>query len=265
MKYNIVSNDYKESSELKNKLQKALDENKIFELSNDNPQVVFIIGGDGTFLKTINKFQHLLFNDDFYLVPIKAGSLNFYSTFNETNFLESLNLLKNIQNEFIDKLSLLEVELPDKTRYAINEIKVIDHVKTLSTKIFVNDELIENFTGSGIVMATKTGSTGYIKSIQGSIILSELELWEIAEIAPLSNAVFSTINSPIIMDKNQIISLEGKLKGKSIIIDTFEYKLEVDKLQIKIAEKYLKVLVNPDNRMTITCRLKKTLTHNLKK
>lgn len=59
VKYTIIANDYQESTQLVNKISKLLQENQLKE-DLSNPQYVFIIGGDGTLLRAVNKFQDII-------------------------------------------------------------------------------------------------------------------------------------------------------------------------------------------------------------
>lgn len=261
-KYAIFANNYKKSTKLVNKIIKILQFNKLKE-DFINMKYVFIIGGDGTLLRAVNKFQNII--DKIYFIVIKSGSLGFYSNYNKNNYNKAI---KAIINNCIDfkSISLLEIKYNNIINYALNEIKIIDYVNTLDTNIYINNNLLEHFRGSGLVFATKTGSTGYIKSINGSIIATNIStLWQLKEIAPIINSNFYTINTSIILDKNQKIKLIKNLKGKNVIIDTYKSKILNSCIEIKISKKKLKLCYDKENSLNLTTKIKLLFSHCNKK
>ena len=109
-------------------------------------------------------------------MPISGGLLNFYSTFQGDNCANLYFQLSN-GNLKIHTFSLLEAKFNhNQTGYAINEIKVIDHIKTMRTDVYINKESLQIFRGSGLVFATNSGSTGYMKSMNGAILVTKQTL-----------------------------------------------------------------------------------------
>ena len=205
MKYSIVKNDYPESLDLANQLTEQLTSDQAWVVDDENPDYVFVIGGDGTFLKAVKQFNHLLAQIKFY--PIKKGGIGFYTN---RNLFDPKELKTNLNlNECqINKYPLLEVKIDEKTFFVINELKVLNDVVPQQFSIFVNDEKLENFKGTGVVFATPSGSTGYLKSINGAIIYpTSQELFEMQEVAPVSTVLFHTINAPIIFSHEETIRL----------------------------------------------------------
>ena len=82
------------------------------------------------------------------------------------------------------------------------------------------------------------------------------------EIAPVANAKFSTINSPIIMDTEQVVTLSGGLKGRQIVLDTFYVGLSDNNVKIKISDKTCKVLYDPQVKKPLISRLKNIFSLN---
>lgn len=52
----------------------------------------------------------------------------------------------------------------------------MDHIKMIRGKMYVNDDYLQYFRGSGLIFATASGSTGYMKAINGAIILANTPL-----------------------------------------------------------------------------------------
>ncbi|AEM68890.1 NAD(+)/NADH kinase [Mycoplasma putrefaciens] len=240
MKYSLVTNNYATTGEIKNNLVKLLAENDFYQ-DDQNPDVVFVIGGDGTFLVAVHKYQHLL--DKLVFAPIKFGGIGFYTNKNRIEDLQQAICCDLLKNANITKLGLLEVNFNDKKVYAINEIKVTNHTRPLTTKIYINDDLLEEFKGTGLVFATPSGSTGFIKSANGAIIYPEVSLFEMQELMPVSTNKFRTLNAPVLFSDEQEIRLElESLDQVGLSADTFEYHLEAKNLLIKLSSKKVKLL-----------------------
>ncbi|AHF60638.1 hypothetical protein P344_01130 [Spiroplasma mirum ATCC 29335] len=258
-KFSIIVNEYEESQTLAREINQQLTSHGLVE-DVINPDYVFVIGGDGTLLKAVNEFQDII--DEVCFVIIKSGSLGFYANYTKETYSK---VIADIANDrcHLKQLPLLEVAYNNnQINYALNEVKVVDHVKTLRTKIFINDELLEYFRGSGLVFATSTGSTGYMRAINGSIITTnKYKLWQLKEIAPVANVRFITINASLILDDSQVIVLEGELIDKRLIIDTFEFALSANELEIKISEKTLNIVYDEDNDLSMTEKMKSLFAH----
>lgn len=258
-KYAIIANDYQESAKLVSKIAKTLQN---YGLAEDivNPEYVFVIGGDGTLLRAVNEFQDII--DEVYFIVIKSGSLGFYANYDEKTYSRAIDAIIN-DTARIRQMPLLEIKYNNNIiRYVLNEAKVVDHVKTIRTDIYVNNDLLEHFRGSGLVFATKTGSTGYMRAINGSIIAANMTtLWQLKEIAPVANSTFSTINASIILDQAQVVRLTGELAGKSLVIDTYESEILSSQIELKISQKTLNLFYDEENNLSMIAKMKILFAH----
>ena len=180
---------------------------------------------------------------------------------NENTYQQLINNFDQSKKN-IKSFSLLETKVNNKIFYAINEIKVVDIAKTLKTDVFINDIFLETFRGSGLVFSTKTGSTGYMRSVHGAILIAKENLWELQEIAPVATKEFYSINAPLILSANQYVYLKSGIKNKKIIIDTFEQIINQDDLMLKISRKKIKVIYDPNNDKNLITRIRKVFVHN---
>ncbi|ATG97239.1 NAD kinase 1 [Mesoplasma lactucae ATCC 49193] len=246
MKYSIIANDYPESLELVKTLNNELKNDNDLTLDDKNPELVFVIGGDGTFLKAINKYNNQLEKIRFY--PIKKGGIGFYTNH---NIVEDDNDVKKILA--IDKCKhtyeypLLEVKIDDKTIYTINEAKILNDISPQQLDIYINDEKLESFKGSGLVFSTPSGTTGFMKSVGGAIIYPNLDLFEMQEISPVSTVIFKTINSPIIFSKEQVIKIKNSenLKDKDnlkVISDAKQIATDFKEAKISLSNKKVRII-----------------------
>ncbi len=180
-----------------------------YKLDKKNPSYVFILGGDGTFVSTIKKF----YKKDVWIIPINTGNVGFYSFYNKNH----LPKLKDVENKFnYINPDVIKAKIDNKEVYAINEI-AINGVNTISCSIVINGHFYEKFKGSGLIISTKTGSTGYCKSANGSIIFPNVDAFEIIELFPTLHAKKTTINSPIILNTNKTKVIINDFKSNNPI------------------------------------------------
>ncbi|WP_342276090.1 hypothetical protein [Spiroplasma endosymbiont of Nebria brevicollis] len=258
----IIANKYENSQILSETLRAKLLALKAIE-TDSNPQIVFVIGGDGTFLKAVHDYNHLLKRVKF--VIFKCGNLGFYENFNHTQIDDVLTwIANNDKNLKINPLSLLEITVNNQTLYAINEVKFINLTTTLSCQVLINNQLFENFRGSGVVVSTRTGSTGLMKSLGGAVVLSNHKLMQFHEIAPVANNSYRSLNSPLILDEKHEITLKinnqvDKISdfGK-LIVDTFVFNDKLnDEITIKLSRLSLQVLEYSPNHYSLLTKVKK--------
>ena len=258
-KYFVYANSYSESQAVKTKIYEFFNTcykrnlcQEHWIIDSKNPDLVFCVGGDGTLLHAIHQLQAKLATTIF--VPIKSGSLCFYSTFVKEKIIKFLPAV--LKKTFkVKTFPLLEIEGCDhkKISYALNEIRVVDNIKSLRCQVFINDDLLEYFRGTGLIFATASGSSGYMKAIGGAVIISEqTTLWEAKEIAPVNNSFSKTLINPFILDEHQEIRICGALRHKKIIADTYLKRIPGDVLTIRVSKTKLKVMYNEVNMTTKT-------------
>lgn len=261
-KFTIIVNKYENSQSLAKVLRAKLLALKTIE-DNSAPDIVFIIGGDGTFLKAVHDYNKML--DTIKFVSFKCGNLGFYENFLNTEVEQVLMWIdKNDKNLIVNKFSLLEVNVNNKILYAINEVKFINLTTTLSCQVLINNQLFENFRGSGLVVATRTGSTGLMKSLGGAVLISNHNLMQFHEIAPVANNSYRSLNSPLILDENHEIILKKSKKDSKLndfgklIVDTFDFNDKLnDEITIKLSKLALQVLEYQPNHCSLLVKVKK--------
>ncbi|MDQ7982815.1 MAG: NAD(+)/NADH kinase [Spiroplasma sp.] len=268
----IITNDYQEPKKFALLLKEKLQQRKVKENSL-RPDIVFVIGGDGTFLKAVNKYNQQL--DKIKFVTFNQGNVGFYHNFLVDQFDQVIDsLANNDKNLIINQLDLLEVSINEKVIYGINEFRLVNLSQTLSCDVYINDQFLEFFRGSGIIIATKTGATGLMKTAGGAIIFAAEKLMQYQELFPVNNSGYRTINSPIVFDQNQIITLKiknihqtqvstdkktnEKTINTQIVVDTFNfYDKLVKEIKIKLSTQTLKVFSYKNSLETLTMKLNK--------
>ena len=176
-----------------------------FELNDNDYDLIISVGGDGSFLKMIHKYN---FDDTKYYASVNAGSLGYLSSIDNEKVGEFVNDLNN-NNFTIKEINLLKVKVyanDVKELYCVNEFTIRKNdFATMKANLYIDDELIEDYNGDGLVISTNTGSTGYNLVLGGPIIDKDLNALSIIPIAPINNKVYKALTNPmIISDKRKV-------------------------------------------------------------
>ena len=145
-----------------------------------------------------------------------------------------------------DKISypLLNVKLTladgrSFTSIALNEAAIKRNEKTMAADVYLNGILFESFRGDGLSVATPTGSTAYNKSLGGAVLHPTIEALQLTEIASLNNRVYRTLGSPLIVPKNEKITVYPTRMGSyTLSVDNKTYtNRNVQKVEFSIDQR----------------------------
>lgn len=201
MKYWIISKNDEVSEKIKNILIKEICLSK----NQENPDLVIVIGGDGTFISAVHQFPNAIF------LGVHTGHLGFYANYTINTLPE---LIENINNQsyIIEKVDVLKCEFATQNQniqtFALNEVTIIKPPKTLILNVGIDDEKLETFRGTGLCISTAYGSTAYNKSLFGAIVEPNLKAFQITEIAGINSNQFRTLSSPLLLSKDRKVKLE---------------------------------------------------------
>jgi len=187
------------------------------------------IGGDGTFLETINFVR----DKNIPIVGINSGRLGFLANIAKNNVEEAINdLLSN--NFSIEERTLLELDTNGKLfkdfNFALNEV-TIQKAQTSSmikVEINVNDEHLNTFWTDGIIISTPTGSTAYNLSAGGPIVVPNSHNLIITPILP-----HNLTARPIVLSDNNELAIKVTGRSSSFLCsldsnsETFSSDLEI--------------------------------------
>lgn len=129
------------------------------------------LGGDGTFLEGIKTFAPR----GIPLLGVNTGTLAFLARVEPSDLEQALTEALRGRSE-IDSRQQLEVTAKGGTMMGINDV-MIQHVppenpidrKITRLNVFINDEYVGEYEGTGIAVATPTGSTGISLSADGPV------------------------------------------------------------------------------------------------
>lgn len=230
-----------------------------FVFDNDNPDVVFSIGGDGTFLKTVHKYINAL--DRIVFVGIHTGTLGFFYDFNEENISEIFKTISSSGFKYSEYPLLgahVKYKNSEEDIFAINEIRIENPFHTLTADVFVNNELLEPYCGNGLIVSSNLGSSGYNKSLGGALIDHELSALELTEVASIQNKAYRSLNSPLILNSNKIIEFKNVQSDSIVGYDHLSIHKDDELLEVKIAYSNKKVKILYSNKHNYIQRIRKS-------
>ena len=243
-----------------NFLEESIDLNEKIKTFNkinadDNIDLLFSIGGDGTLLKAITYVK----DSKIPILGVNTGRLGFISSVSTDQIDIAINYV--LKREFtIRKRTVLELQsknnLFGNANFALNEVAIVkkDTSSMIRIDAFVNDEFLNSYWADGLLISTPTGSTGYSLSCGGPIILPGTENIIISPIAPHNLNV-----RPIIMNENAVIRLKVEDRDQLALVSldsrsrAFESSLEIT---IKKAKFRINLIELPNNSFIKTIRTK---------
>lgn len=226
-RYTVVARPDVESETLANQLRKVLNDcNHIEDI--EHPEIVFVIGGDGTFIYAVHQYINQLQEILFY--GIHTGTLGFYTDYKDTEMDAFTKAY--LQNETQEiQYPLLEVHTENETYYALNEMRIENVVRTQEMNVYFNQQLFETYRGTGLCLSTQLGSTAYNRSLGGAIIQEGLDLIELTEIAGIHHQKYRSLSSPIVLKNDLHIQFEAEdYSGAILGIDSNVYSLDQEQL-----------------------------------
>lgn len=183
---------------------------------NSSFNIMFTIGGDGTFLRSVTHIRDL----DIPILGINTGRLGFLAIVAKDVIEESIEMV--IKGDYtIQERTLLSVRSEPKTKdfselnFALNEVTIAKKNTTsmIGVKTYLNKEYLTNYWADGLIISTPTGSTGYSLSCNGPVILPDSKNLVITPIAP------HNLNArPMVISDETKIALKVDSREKKYLI-----------------------------------------------
>ena len=190
----------------------------VTSLGKMKTDLVIVIGGDGTVLRTCLKLP----KPEPPILAVNMGARGFLTEVAPQEALKALEqtLKGNYKTDRVIKLAsqLGETKMPD----ALNEVSItsLAPAKLLKMSIWKNSELVGDCQSDGAVVASQTGSTGYSLSAGGPVIDPNVQAFVFTPIAPL------TVFHPIVFSANSTIHIELQRPKKAVIVIDGHYQTE---------------------------------------
>ncbi|GMO32944.1 MAG: NAD kinase [Candidatus Azobacteroides pseudotrichonymphae] len=206
--------------------------------------MVFSLGGDGTFLRTVAWVGHR----NIPILGINTGHLGFLADINTSEITETIDEI--FQGKYrIEERSLLQIETSPQFREqyncALNEIAILkrDTSSMISICTYLNDIFLTEYLADGLLLATPSGSTAYNLSVNGPIIIPQAHNFVLSPVAPHSLNV-----RPLVIpedyeirfivesrSKNFLVSLDGR---SEIFPSGSEFQAKKSDFTIKVVKRF---------------------------
>nr|WP_245537533.1 NAD kinase [Salinicoccus carnicancri] len=218
--------------------------------ASDDADIIASIGGDGEFLQSVRKNN---FRDDCVYLGIAVDGANYFYVDFHYRDIKTLEEAIDQDNLDVRNYPLLEVSINDnKPSYCLNEFTLRSSiVKTIKMDVYINDFLFEQFNGDGILIATPTGSTGYNKSLGGSVVDPLIHAMQVTELASVNNNTYRTLGTSFLLNKERPLTLliDKNLDYYPIMsLDNEAISVRnTEKVEVSISDKLIKTLKLKDN------------------
>jgi len=172
---------------------------------SSNVDVVVVLGGDGTFLRTARYLAG-------FEIPILGVNLGYLGFLTEIEVGEIyLYLQKMISGEFyIEERMMLSAKVKRNGEWvgdfhALNDFVINkgSFARLITLDTFLGDEFVASYSADGIIISTPTGSTAYSLSAGGPIVHPTLDLCILTPICP-----HSLYSRPIIIPPAKIVKVQ---------------------------------------------------------
>ncbi len=217
---------------------------------NSDIDIVFSIGGDGTFLDAVSYVRE----KEIPIVGINSGRLGFLANISKKEIPSALKAI-NEKRFNLEERTLLEVNTDKKYfkefNFALNEVTVLkrDSGSMITIKVYVNGEYLNTYWADGLILATPTGSTAYSLSLGGPIVIPGSSNFIITPIAPHNLTV-----RPIVLPDNYDITI--KVSGRAE-----NYLLSIDSQSV-VVEKNTKICIKAASFKVKTVRIENNTFFN---
>ena len=202
LKYCIIVRDNEKSK----KIQEILISKIKHEYNDKTPDYVVAVGGDGTIIKASHKYPNAV------IFGIHTGHLGHYANYS----VDELDIaIENINNSNfkVQKLDVLAAEFVTNSGnivndFALNEVTIVSPLRTLILDVWIDNDFLERYRGTGLCISTPSGSTAYNKSLHGSVIDSRLRTMQLTEMAGINSTAYKSLGSPIVLSYERRIKLD---------------------------------------------------------
>lgn len=200
------------------------DELKELIYDEEHPDIVISVGGDGTMIYSIHRYEHVL--NDVSFVGIHTGTLGFFTDYLKDEYKQLVKDILTKEPEIFDR-HLLHISYNGEIFHALNEMRIENSYRSQVIDMYVNDEHMETFRGNGLCVSTPSGSTALNKSLGGAVINPSLRLMQVTEIAGIHHNAYRSLGSPLILGDEDVVRFETDFNENAVLgIDTDIFELK---------------------------------------
>jgi NAD+ kinase len=174
-------------------------------------EVVIVVGGDGTILRTIQQMKKPT-----PVLGINWGEVGFLADLEQG---EALEYVKKLTHGFPveERMRITLLRDGEPLGVALNEALIVTTrpAKMLRFSIIIDGVMAEQFRADGLLISTPTGSTAYAMSAGGPIVDPRIQGFLLVPLAP-----YLLSSRPHLISSNRHLEIRiESLKTASIVID----------------------------------------------
>ncbi|MBI2632776.1 MAG: NAD(+)/NADH kinase [Parcubacteria group bacterium] len=154
---------------------------RAFKIVEKNPQWLIALGGDGTILEAARMNPRSL------IIGLNLGTIGFLASVREPKyFLKGVRALLEGRYKKIPRMMLaVDVRRKNKKIFStdtLNEAVIQNLLDVMELEITIEGYPLQYIRGTGVLVATATGSTAYNLSAHGPIVMPEIKCFIITEL-----------------------------------------------------------------------------------
>jgi len=156
------------------------------QLPNEQPNIVIVLGGDGTLLSAARAFARTRTP----ILSVNLGSLGFLTEIPLSDLYMTLenwiNGVADIDLRFMMHATLMRDGHPIRQFDALNDVVVAKGTiaRMADYTIRIDDQLVATFRADGVIVSTPTGSTAYNLAANGPIVMPSVNCMLVTPICP---------------------------------------------------------------------------------
>ncbi|MEA1960875.1 MAG: NAD(+)/NADH kinase [Bacillota bacterium] len=198
----------------------TLESSKLEGRSAQDEDMVFVLGGDGTFLKA----ARFIAGTGTPILGINHGKIGFLNSIEPDDLPQALKKLLN-HDYYLEKRLMIDITVIREGKNIYQGLALNDAIirtqalHTININLSINSAQYANYCGDGVVCATPSGSTAYSYSAGGPVIAANVEALVITPIcSQLSCSRALVVNSAAVLefametDYNAVITVDGDEK-----------------------------------------------------
>lgn len=184
----------------------------------NNPDLVLVLGGDGTILSVVGKLQ----KQEIPVLGFNFGHVGFLTELDPDNWEQDLEQVLQkrfaISERLILTYQLIREEKIVQQGSFINDLVVGrgSLARLVDLKLWSGEDEITELRADGLIASTPLGSTAYSVAAGGPLIAPELDVMELCPVCPFLNDM-----RPIVLPASSVITIRVKspLQGGFLTLD----------------------------------------------
>lgn len=190
----------------------------------DDTDCVIVLGGDGTLILAARDLVNL----DIPFIGVNFGNLGYLAEIEKQDIEDMITKLVN-DNYHIESRMMLDGKIlrdgnEVERNMALNDIVVgrSGSMRVIDFNIYVDGELLNQYTADGIIVSTPTGSTAYNLSAGGPIVEPGANIILLTPICPHTlntRSIVLSANSQIEIEIGKDRRKDNKNEGKMVSFD----------------------------------------------